>query len=161
MTIIWNDMPPALIDAMVGLRPGGMTYRRIFPGNLDQIPAARRFIRFLLEDSPCRDDAEQIVAELAANAVAHTSSGMSRGTFIVELTRKTTVVRVTVYDCGWGGIPRFAPRGRADPLDERGRGLSLVAALASQVGYRGTRTLGHAVWAQFTAEDLPATPEHP
>ncbi|SNS11383.1 Anti-sigma regulatory factor (Ser/Thr protein kinase) [Streptosporangium subroseum] len=150
MTITRNDVAPALIDAMVGLRPGGMTYRRTFAGRPDQIPRARCFIRFLLEDSPCRDDAEQIVAELAANAVAHTSSGQAHGTFIVELTRKVAVIRVTVYDCGWGGIPRFNRRREADPLAEHGRGLAVVAALASKVGCRGTQAVGHAVWAELS-----------
>ncbi|GAA2847080.1 hypothetical protein GCM10010517_03970 [Streptosporangium fragile] len=149
MGVTRNDVPPALIEAMVGLRPGGMTYRRTFPGRPDQIPPARRFIRFLLEDSPCRDDAEQIVAELAANAVAHTSSGRPHGTFIVELTRKITAIRITVYDCGWGVTPRFAPRRDVDPLAEHGRGLAVVAALASKVGFRGTQALGHAVWAEL------------
>ncbi|MFF5204557.1 ATP-binding protein [Streptosporangium sp. NPDC000396] len=143
-------MAPALVEAMVGLRPGGMTYRRTFPGRPDQLPRVRRFIRFLLEDSPCRNDAEQIVAELAANAIAHTSSGQSHGTFIVELTRKTTAIRVTVYDCGWGGTPRFNRRGDADPLAEHGRGLAVVAALAVRVGCRGTQAVGHAVWAELS-----------
>jgi serine/threonine-protein kinase RsbW len=151
VAVVWNDVAPALIDAMVALRPGGMTYRRAFPGRPDQVPRARCFVRFLLEDSPCRGDAEQIVAELAANAVLHTGSGRPHGVFIVELTRSTTAVRITVYDCGWGGTPGFAPRGGADPLAERGRGLAMVAALASEVGFRGTREEGHAVWAELSA----------
>ncbi|MFC4009906.1 ATP-binding protein [Nonomuraea purpurea] len=69
------------------------------------MPAARHFIRYLLADSPCQDDAEHIVAELAANAVQHTSSGSLGGTFIVEITRTTATITVTVYDCGWGGVP--------------------------------------------------------
>ncbi|WP_326828421.1 ATP-binding protein [Streptosporangium sp. NBC_01810] len=149
MAVVWNDVAPALIEEMVGLRPGGMTYRRVFPGRPDRIPAVRRFIRFLLEDSTCRDDAEQIVAELVANAVAHTSSGRERGTFIVELTRRTTLVRVTVYDRGWGATPRFGTRRDADPLAEHGRGLAVVTALASKVGFRGTQRTGHAVWAEL------------
>ncbi|MEU4403219.1 ATP-binding protein [Streptosporangium sp. NPDC023963] len=150
MAVVWNDVAPALIEAMVGLRSGGMTYRRVFPGRMDQVPVARRFIRFLLEDSPCRNDAEQIVTELAANAVAHTSSGSPQGTFIVELTRRTTVIRITVYDCGWGATPRFSSRRDADPLAEGGRGLAVVAALASRAGFRGTQTKGHAVWAELS-----------
>jgi hypothetical protein len=57
-----------LVEAMIDLHPGGMVWRRTFPGTFDQIPAARHFTRFLLLDSPCRDDAEQIVAELADQA---------------------------------------------------------------------------------------------
>ncbi|MEU8199716.1 ATP-binding protein [Streptosporangium sp. NPDC049046] len=85
----------------------------------------------------------------AANAIAHTSSGSPEGTFIVELTRRTTGVRITVYDCGRGATPRFGPRRDADPLAEGGRGLAVVAALASRVGFRGTQTKGHAVWAEI------------
>ncbi|MET9066101.1 ATP-binding protein [Streptosporangium sandarakinum] len=144
-----GEVAPMLVDAMVGLWPGGMTYRRTFPGRADQIPVARRFVRFLLEDSPRRDDAEQIVAELAANAVAHTASGQPHGTFIVEVARRISAIRVTVYDCGWGPTPRFTRCHGADPLAEDGRGLALVAGLAVRVGVRGTQAVGHAVWAEL------------
>ncbi|MGV9600467.1 ATP-binding protein [Streptosporangium sandarakinum] len=144
-----GEVAPMLVDAMVGLWRGGMIYRRTFPGRADQIPEARRFVRFLLEDSARRDDAEQIAAELAANAVAHTASGQPHGTFIVEVARRTTAIRVTVYDCGWGSTPRFASRRDADVLAEDGRGLALVAGLAVRVGVRGTQAVGHAVWAEL------------
>jgi serine/threonine-protein kinase RsbW len=145
------EVRPELIDAMLRLRPGGLTWRRTFPGQLDQIPRARRFARFLMEDSPYRDDVEQIIAELAANAITHTSSGQRFGTFIAELTREPAVIRVTVYDCGWGGTPRF-DRPNLNALTESGRGLTMVAALATRVGYRGTQSVGHAVWAEIRTE---------
>lgn len=129
------------------LRPGGMVWRRTFLGRLDQVPPARHFVRFLLADSPWRDDAESVVSELACNALRHTSSGQPHGSFIVEVVRKAATIRVTVYDCGWGGIPTF--KRNSGSLDESGRGLLTVAALATKVGYRGTRAVGHAVWAQF------------
>ncbi|MBF8185573.1 ATP-binding protein [Nonomuraea sp. K274] len=142
---------PELIDAMLRLRPGGLTWRRTFPGQLDQIPQARHFVRFLMEDSPHRHDIEQITAELSANAVVHTSSGQCFGAFFVELIRKPTVVRVTVYDSGWGATPRFdSPN--PDLLAECGRGLAVVAALATRVGRRGTQALGHAVWAEICTQ---------
>ncbi|MEU0516322.1 ATP-binding protein [Streptosporangium sp. NPDC006007] len=143
-------MPPALTDVTVRLFPGGVICRRTFPGRSDQIPRVRRFIRFLLEDSPCRDDAEQVVAELAANAITHTGSGRFNGTFTVKLTRRAGGVRITVYDRGGGATPRFDSRGDTDPFAEHGRGLALVAALASRVGCRGTRATGHAVWAELS-----------
>ncbi|MFG1706716.1 ATP-binding protein [Nonomuraea sp. M3C6] len=136
-----------LIDAMVDLHPGGLTWRRTFPGTLDQIPHVRHFTCYLLADSPCQDDAEQIVAELAANALQHTSSGRPHGTFIVEITRTTTTITIAVYDCGWGSIPRFGERCCSDA--ERGRGLAMVAAIADQVGYEGNDELGHRVWAKI------------
>ncbi|WP_327589063.1 ATP-binding protein [Nonomuraea sp. NBC_00507] len=134
-----------LIDAMIDLHPGGLIWRRTFAGIPDQIPHARHFARYLLADSPCQNDAELIVAELATNALKHTSSGSPNGTFIVELARTTTTVTVAVYDCGWGGVPRFGLSRRNSA--RHGWGLSIVAAIADQVGYEGDDQVGHKVWA--------------
>ncbi|WP_327109289.1 ATP-binding protein [Nonomuraea glycinis] len=135
------------IDAMIDLHPGGLTWRRTFPGTLDQVPRARHFTRYLLADSDHRHDAELIAGELAANAVRHTASGRPKGTFIVELTRTTATTTIAVYDCGWGGVPRF---GRLFGIDaECGRGLAIVAALADQFGYEGNEEIGHQVWARM------------
>ncbi|WP_329424576.1 ATP-binding protein [Streptosporangium sp. NBC_01495] len=155
MTATHDGVAPELIDAMVRLRPGGMTWRRTFPGRPSQVPEARRFVRFLLADSPFGRDAEQVVAELAANAVRHTASGRPYGTFVVEVVRKPETTRVTVYDSGQGAVPAVT---HPALLGEGGRGLPLVIALASRVGCQGSRSHGHAVWAQFTGERLPAPP---
>ncbi|MEU4403336.1 ATP-binding protein [Streptosporangium sp. NPDC023963] len=149
MTATHDGVAPELIEAMVRLRPGGMTWRRTFPGRPGQVPEARRFVRFLLADSPLGQDAEQVVAELAANAVRHTASGRPYGTFVVEVVRKPETTRVTVYDSGQGPVPTLP---HPALLGESGRGLLLVTALASQVGCQGTQSHGHAVWAQFTSE---------
>ncbi|MGC5013975.1 ATP-binding protein [Streptosporangium sp. DT93] len=152
MTAAHEDVAPELIDAMVRLRPGGMTWRRTFPGRPDQVSEARRFVRFLLTDSPFRQDAEQVVAELAANAVRHTASGRPYGTFIVEVVRRPEVTGVTVHDSGLGPVPALA---HPALLGESGRGLALVAALASQVGSQGSPSHGHSVWARFLAVRHP------
>ncbi|MBF8191197.1 ATP-binding protein [Nonomuraea sp. K274] len=141
------------VDAMIDLNPGGLTWRRTFAGAFHQIPHARHFIRFLLIDSDRQDDAEQIVAELAANAVQHTASGRPQGTFIVEIIRTTTRITIAVYDCGWGGVPRFGAPHAAD--SEYGRGLAIVAAIADQVGYEGTDEFGHKVWAKIHTRPSP------
>ncbi|MET8006505.1 ATP-binding protein [Nonomuraea glycinis] len=135
------------IDAMIDLHPGGLSWRRVYPGSLHQVPHARHFTRYLLADARCRDDAEQIVAELAANAVHHTASGRAHGTFIVEIVRTTATVTLAVYDCGWGGVPRFD--GPSPTGAEHGRGLAIVAALADQAGYEGDDAIGHRVWAKI------------
>ncbi|MER5649142.1 ATP-binding protein [Streptosporangium sp. NPDC002524] len=153
MTATHDGVAPELIDAMVRLRPGGMTWRRTFPGRPCQVPEARRFVRFLLADSPFGQEAEQVVAELAANAVRHTASGRPYGTFVVEVVRRPEVTRVTVYDSGQGPVPALA---HPTLLGESGRGLSLVTALASRVGCQGTQSHGHAVWARFE-RDKPST----
>ncbi|MEV6153728.1 ATP-binding protein [Nonomuraea sp. NPDC052129] len=142
-----------LIDAMIDLHPGGLSWRRTFPGTADQIPHARHFTRYLLADAPCQDDAEQIVAELGANALQHTSSGRPGGTFIVEITRTTVTTTVAVYDCGWGGCPRFGMDCRTTA--ECGRGLALVTAIADQVGCEGDKEMGHRVWAKIHTNPCP------
>lgn len=136
---------------MIDVRPGGLTWRRTFPGTLDQIPQARRFVRFLLADSLCQEDAEIIISELSTNAVRHTSSGGPHGTFIVEVIRTVTTVRVAVYDCGWGGTPKFAKHPNRRPTTESGRGLAIVSSLATETGYEGTDDIGHKVWAKLPA----------
>ncbi|MGW6501768.1 ATP-binding protein [Nonomuraea angiospora] len=137
----------AVSSGVIDLNPGGLAWRRTFPGTPDQLRHARHFVRYLLADSQCQDDAELIVAERAANAVQHTSSGHPHGTFIVEITRTTATVTVAVYDCGWGGTPRFGVRGRA--YAERGRGLAVVASIADQIDYEGNDEVGHKVWARI------------
>jgi anti-sigma regulatory factor (Ser/Thr protein kinase) len=131
---------------MIELQPGGMTWRRTLHGTADQIPHARRFVRFLLADAPCQNDAELIVAEPASNAVLHTDSSKDWGTSIVEVVRTVATVTVAVYDFGGGGVPRIPAPCRASP--ERGWGLSIVAVVACEVGYDGD-DLGHRVWARL------------
>jgi len=138
---------PEHVNAMIDLHPGGLTWRRTFPGTHDQIPRARHFTRYLLADSSRQVDAELIVAELATNALQHTSSGRPHGTFIVEIIRTTTAITLAVYDCGWGATPRFA--GPCRTTAERGRGLAIVAAIADRTGHEGDDETGHKVWASI------------
>ncbi|MFC4585421.1 ATP-binding protein [Sphaerisporangium corydalis] len=136
----------------------GLVWSRAFPGRLDQAAHARRFVRFLLEDTPCADDAELIVSELAGNALRHTRSGTEGGSFLVEVTLArppgTPGVRerggyvgvlISVHDDGGGGVPRLLDHG-TPPGAENGRGLAIVTALATRVGFQGAPTLGHTVW---------------
>ncbi|MEO3801176.1 ATP-binding protein [Nonomuraea sp. B1E8] len=144
---------PEHVDATIGLHPGGLTWRRAFPGTPAQIPGARYFTRYLLAGSSHQDDAELIVAELATNALRHTSSGHTQGTFIVEIIQAVTATTLAVYDCGWGGSPRFTPCHRVDA--DHGRGLAIVAALADETGFEGDDTVGHRVWATIHVRSTP------
>lgn len=93
-----------------------------------------------------RQDALIIVSELAANAVQH-----ARTDFIVTLSRTGTRLHVAVHD----GATRFPPPHRPAivsplaPLDDRGRGLRLVHAIAAAWGAVPTRG-GKVVWATLT-----------
>jgi serine/threonine-protein kinase RsbW len=136
------------VTATIRLRPGGLTWRRSFPGQAERISEARRFVEFLLADSCQRDDAVLIVSELATNSILHTGSGQEGGSFIVEVVRTTGYVRVAVYDCGWGGTP-VIPCRLPHPTARRGRGLAITTALATNIGYQGNDERGHVVWAEL------------
>lgn len=129
---------------------------------------ARRLVRFLLADTPCADDAELIVSELAGNALRHSRSGDADGSFTVEvvLGRASPLrhggeaigILITVHDQGGNGVPWFRREQPPDPNEENGRGLATVAALATRTGYQGGPTIGHRVWAYLSAREDTATP---
>ncbi|WP_405785570.1 MULTISPECIES: ATP-binding protein [unclassified Streptomyces] len=107
------------------------------PGLPEEVGRARRWTRDVLRGSPCVDDAELIVGELGSNAFLHTRSGAATGTFRVSLAGSDRVVSVSVTD---GGGTDTAPRaGHASTDDTRGRGLTLVTALAHHVETHGDR----------------------
>jgi anti-sigma regulatory factor (Ser/Thr protein kinase) len=108
---------------------------RVFPGQAEQVPHARRWARALaLATSPAAaDEAELITAELVANAILHTTSGAEGGTVTVAV---TTDGVIHVHDLGLaGGLPCPGLPGPRQPLDgrlpESGQGLLIVAALST------------------------------
>ncbi|MET8986295.1 ATP-binding protein [Nonomuraea wenchangensis] len=127
---------------MIDLGPGGLIWRRTFPGAEDQVPEARHFARYLLADSSRRDDAELVVAELTTNAIRHTGSGRSRGTFIVELARTTVAVTVAVYDCGWGGVGPGGPAGPGAYLGVSAHRPGVAVRRGDVAGHRATDRAG-------------------
>ena len=56
-----------------------------FPGIPAIVPAARRFMRGILEGSPSHADAELIAGELISNAIRHTPAGRDGGEFTVTI----------------------------------------------------------------------------
>jgi anti-sigma regulatory factor (Ser/Thr protein kinase) len=96
---------------------------------------------------PARETLLTCVSELAANAIAHTASGAG-GMFTVEVIRPADgVALVAVTDAG---SPREPSVRDADDLAEGGRGLALVAALASHWGHYAAMGGGRTVWAEAT-----------
>ncbi|MFJ7072875.1 ATP-binding protein [Streptomyces sp. NPDC098781] len=92
--------------------------------------------------------AEQIVAELAANAALH---GRVQGSdFRLALTLDTTtgILRIAVSDAK-GGQPPVAPADSAAD-SESGRGLLMVAALADRWGTEPHPPGGKTVWAEVS-----------
>jgi anti-sigma regulatory factor (Ser/Thr protein kinase) len=114
-----------------------------FALSFDAPRAARNFVVEALRQGAQTDlcpSAALVVAELAANAVIHAGSP-----FVVEVSTHPDVVRVAVHDAS-PVLP--APR-EAAPLASTGRGLHLVAGLASRWGSE-LRPGGKVVWAEFS-----------
>ena len=116
-----------------------------FPGIPAIVPAARRFVRGILEGAPRDDDAELIAAELISNAIRHTPAGSGDGEFTVTIRTAPGWARIEVSDPGTG---QWYPTG-ADDEAEYGRGLAIVGALADKFGH-DAGTDGQTVWAEVT-----------
>jgi anti-sigma regulatory factor (Ser/Thr protein kinase) len=82
---------------------------------------------------------ELLVSELATNAVKHGTGPMELQVLLLD-----EVVSVSVSDTG-AALPRFR---RASEEDESGRGLQVVATLASRWGARATVS-GKVVWCEL------------
>ncbi|MEU4996138.1 ATP-binding protein [Streptomyces sp. NPDC021622] len=112
---------------------------------------ARRLARYHLDEwglpygSERSEAAAQIVAELAANAVTH--GRVAGRDFELRLGCADGVVRIEVSDCRTESRPPLNPQLPA-PEEESGRGLLLVAALASEWGV-AEREVGKTVWARL------------
>jgi serine/threonine-protein kinase RsbW len=130
-------MPACCADA-----PCLHLYATCYPGRVDQVRQMRRDLTELLGDCPAADDIILCASELATNAVRHSRSRLSGGmvTLHVELSRGDHV-RIAVVDDGgpWTGTG-------SGP--DRGRGLSIVAALAADWGI-ATGPAGRTAWALF------------
>lgn len=130
--------------------PSRSAVSRTFPPTTSSVPAARRFVREQLAAGGLltwRDEAELAVSELATNAVLHAG------------TRFEVTVQVGdggVYVQVWDDDPSLPARRASDPGSTTGRGMELVAAVATT---SGVRTVGptKVVWFALGAArpDLP------
>ena len=140
----------------MGVRRGqdstALVWRRILPGQAEQVSGARRLVRTLLEDTSRADDAEWIASELMTNALLHSSSGKRGGVLAVEVIRDKGGVWIAVRDQGGGGVPAFAPPVGSEP-GEHGYGLRAVARIASRIVVRGSPERGHVVSAHLSLQD--------
>jgi anti-sigma regulatory factor (Ser/Thr protein kinase) len=105
------------------------------PGTPKQISRARRWIRTVLANCPCAEEAAFVVSELATNAITHTASGQVGGTFHVTVIRSETVVMISVTDAG--GTDHIPHIDFATHDATHGRGLSMVDTFAVHLDVRG------------------------
>ena len=127
---------------------------RIFPGTPDQIARVRGYVRSKMISHPALDDAMLAASELASNAIAHSASGYQEGMFAVHLTLASPHhIAVLVTDQGGPNQPRIS---RASTDQEAGRGLEVVASLASLLITTGDAT-GRSVLAVIPAPPAQTT----
>ncbi|RPF24772.1 histidine kinase-like protein [Streptomyces sp. TLI_185] len=116
-------------------------------GGVEVAPRARAFASGVLTSwrfSPELHDRGVLAAsELVANALQHGAPPMR-----LRLRRTDRRLIVEVID-GNDHLPR---RRRAEPQDESGRGISVIATIASNWGSRRTPGGGKAVWCEFTLD---------
>ncbi|MFH7600293.1 ATP-binding SpoIIE family protein phosphatase [Streptomyces racemochromogenes] len=117
-------------------------------GGVEAAPRARAFAqgvltswRFPVELS---DLGVLAASELVANSLQHGTPPMR---LRLRRTDRRLIVEVTDGD---DHLPR---RRRAEPADETGRGISIVATIASAWGSRRTPGGGKAVWCEFALPD--------
>jgi anti-sigma regulatory factor (Ser/Thr protein kinase) len=102
-----------------------------FAATVEAVPRARHALRRVLAEhvpeAPA-DTLELLLSELVTNAVQHTADGRS---VAVAVSRRENSIRMAVVDHD-ATLP--APGDAVDLLDEHGRGLLLVEAMAEEWG---------------------------
>jgi hypothetical protein len=107
------------------------------------VPAARGLVRQACDAwdlLPLRDVASLIMSELAANAVEH-----ARTDFVATVSKSASGLHLAVRD-GVFHYPRLSEVAPGRQLDERGRGLRMIHAVAAAWGAMPARG-GKVVWA--------------
>ncbi|MFI9724186.1 SpoIIE family protein phosphatase [Streptomyces sp. NPDC052396] len=121
-------------------------------GGVEAAPRARAFASGVLASwrfpADLRDLGVLAASELVANSLQHGTPPMR---LRLRRTDRRLIIEVTDGD---DHLPR---RRRAEPADEAGRGISIIATIASSWGSRRTPGGGKAVWCEFA---LPATASH-
>ncbi|MEV4441994.1 ATP-binding SpoIIE family protein phosphatase [Streptomyces sp. NPDC049577] len=117
-------------------------------GGVEAAPRARAFASGVLASwrfpTDLRDLGVLATSELVANSLQHGTPPMR---LRLRRTDRRLIIEVTDGD---DHLPR---RRRAEPVDEAGRGISIIATIASSWGSRRTPGGGKAVWCEFA---LPA-----
>ena len=135
-----------------------LEFTRTYPATAAHISQARRSLARALNGYPAADDAALCLSELATNAILHSQSREPGGHFTVRAAIHGGRLRVEVHD---GGGPWIRPVRRRD--GQHGRGLLILAQLASDWGRCGNSATGWTVWFTMTLSGPAAatSPQHP
>ncbi|MFE2206118.1 ATP-binding SpoIIE family protein phosphatase [Streptomyces rubiginosohelvolus] len=114
-------------------------------GGIEAAPRARAFATGVLSSwrfpVELRDLGVLATSELVANSLQHGTPPMRLG---LRRTDRRLIIEVTDGD---DHLPR---RRQAEPADEAGRGISIIASIATSWGSRRTPGGGKAVWCEFS-----------
>ncbi|KMS69112.1 serine/threonine protein phosphatase [Streptomyces viridochromogenes] len=134
------------------MHPRSDTFR--IPKRKRHVPEARAQIRRILKDwaldGELTHDVATVATELVTNAVRHCR--VTHAQVEVTVSIRGCGLLVEVSDPDRGKVP--APRTDSTPLRDGGRGLTLIAALASRWGHE-LRPFTKCVWAYFLLTDEP------
>ncbi len=115
----WASVLPRIVTPVPS-----WTCTRGYPGTLDQVGEARRFLGRLLDGCPAAADAALLCSELCANSVQYSRSRAAGGQFSVHM-------KVRLGRWVWTGVEDQGGPWRGRPRDtERMHGLDIVGALA-------------------------------
>lgn len=130
---------------------GWQNCTRTFPGDAQQISAARALVADFLYGYTAADDAVLLVSELCTNAVAHSASGLPGGTFTVRARLCGAYLHAEVEDRGsaWDGDLSAA----MPP-----HGLYLLRALSTACGAR-PGDQGWVTWFTIAAPSAGQAPQ--
>ena len=132
---------------------GPRTCIRSFRASPDQVREARRFLAQVLGDCPTAPDAVACLSELVTNSVLYSNSRRPKGRIVVRACLRPAGVRVEVED---EGGPWEHRRGHND---QRGRGLAIVDALATDWSVSSDAT-SRTVWFEIGENAPPAPKNH-
>ncbi|MEW9527363.1 ATP-binding protein [Microbispora sp. NPDC049125] len=126
---------------------GRIAISRPFSGAPWEAGEARRFVaRHLSDGHPCLDDAVQLIGELVAESLRHSSACGSDPGYAVAVRATPVAARVTLSTraCGCWTSPTLTP----------GRGVHLVSLFTRRWGVTASRT-GVCVWFELGRDAGP------
>ena len=132
---------------------GPRTCIRSFRASPDQVGEARRFLAQVLGDCPSAPDAVACLSELVTNSVLYSNSGRPQGRIVVRARAHVEELRGGRED--EGGLWKH----RQGRDDQRGRGLAIVDALATDWSVSGDAT-SRTVWFEIGEAAPPAPKTH-
>jgi serine/threonine-protein kinase RsbW len=123
--------------------------RHTFAGRPEQIRAVRAWLARLIDGFADASNAVLACSELASNAIMHSRSGQPGGLFTVRACVDHVAIRIEIIDQGgpWTGLTRQYDD-EMDDAGQSGRGLTIIAAIASSWGIRGDQE-GRTAWCEI------------